>query len=333
VGTTAVVWFGFVDPAGANAPTVKTSCVGGQSVLTVEVRDYNGRVTNTVNVLDGQRVLDSQRFGSSYKNSFIRPGNVEHSYRVVVKAGNDRTGDQGFSFDRSVPQQVCAEVPPTTTTTSTQAQRTAPSFRTTAPPTTTTTTSTTVPTTTTTRVTPPPVTTTTTTSSAVTTTTTTVAQRPPAEQPGQGTQPPGQDKPEEPPSTSVTTKFLPPLVPPLVSLIEPPSAETVRTSDGSAPAPTGKSSSSSSTSTSSSSAGDGRGPQGGETSRGTSSSPVSTPRGTTEDNVLVIADDTDLPTTGASIAIPLLFGLCMLTAGGVVVFSMRNPRKRGKHAA
>lgn len=317
VGTTAVVWFGFVDPAGANAPTVKASCVGGQSVLTVEVRDYSGRVTNTVSVLDGRRVLDSQRFGSSYKNSFIRPGNVEHSYRVVVKAGNDRTGDQGFSFDRTVPQQECARVPPTTTTT--QAERPAPSFRTTAP-TTTTVPTTTVPTTTTTRVTPPPVTT--------TTTTTAVAQRPPANQPGQGTEPPGQDKPEKPPTT---TKTLPPLVPPLVSLIEPPSAETERTSTGSESAPTGKPSSSSSPA--SSSPGDGRGPQRGETSRGTSSSPATGSGETTKDNALVIADDTDLPTTGASIALPLLFGLCLLTAGGVVVFSMRNPRKRGRHAA
>src|SRR3954469_15754481 len=90
VGTTAVVWFGFVDPAGANAPTVKASCVGGQSVLTVEIRDYSSRVSNTVSVQDNQQVLDNRRFGSSYRNSFIRPGNVEHVYRVVVSAGNDR---------------------------------------------------------------------------------------------------------------------------------------------------------------------------------------------------------------------------------------------------
>ncbi len=326
VGTTAVVWFGFVDPAGANAPTVKASCVGGQSVLTVEVHDYNGRVTNTVSVLDNQRVLDSRRFGSSYENSFIRPGNVAHAYRVVVKAGNDRTGDQGFSFDRTVPQPACAQVAPTTTTPSRQRSiPSAPSFP--APPSTrtttpTTTTTTTAPTTTTTHVTPPPVTTTTTTTTtSAVTTTTTEAQQPPAQ--------------EETTSKTVTTKVLPPLVPPLVSLVEPPSAQAEKTSTGSETTPGSRTSSPSRASSSqvSSSAVEGRGPVGGSTTSSTPSFPLTTPAGTSEENVLVVADDTNLPTTGASIAIPLLFGLCMLTAGGVVVFSMRTPHKRGRHAA
>lgn len=316
VGTTAVVWFGFVDPAGADAPTVKANCVGGQSVLTVEIRGYDSRVANTVTVLDGGRVLDGERFGSSYRNSFIRPGNAAHSYRVGVRAGNDRTGDQGFSFDRTVSQPPCEQVAPTPTRRSTTSppSSTTTATRTSAPKTTST-----APTTTT-HTTTPPVTTTTT---AAVTTTTPAVPEPPVEQPGRGTEPPGRNGPT---STALPTSALPSLAPPLVSLVEPP---TARTSVGSETPPGSRTSAV--TSTSSSVPGDGRGPVGGET-RGTTSERAA---GTTtsEDGVLVVADDTDLPTTGASIAIPLLFGLCVLTAGGVVVFSTRNPRKRGRHAA
>jgi hypothetical protein len=293
--------------------------VGGQSVLTVEVRDYNGRVTNTVTVQDNQKVLDSKQFGTEYRNSFIRPGNTEHVYRVVVRAGDDRTGDQGFSFERTVPQPACAQAAPTAVWQQQQwpagqlpsmprlpgtPAPTKPPTTTTVPPTTT------VPTTTTTV---PPVVTTTTTAEVTTTTT-------------EAHEPPGQNKPEETTSVELTTKFLPALVPPLVSLIEPPVAEVETTSTGSAATPT------SGTSTSSA-ATPKRGDQGAATPRSTPSFPVTTPTATTKKNVVVVADDTNLPTTGASIAIPLLFGLCMLTAGGVVVFSMRTPRKRGKHAA
>ena len=329
VGTTAVVWFGFVDPAGANAPTVKASCVGGQSVLTVEVRDYNGRVTNTVSVQDNQQVLDEQRFGTSYRNSFIRPGNVEHLYRVVVSAGNDRTGDQGFSFVRSVPQPVCAQA----TITQTQAKESpifgipmmpmfpAPSAKAT--------TTTTLPTTTTT--TPPPVTTTTTTKAVVPPPPPPVVAAPPVET--------GSSTSSETTTTTttttttLTTKFLPPLVPPLVSLIEPPSIASEKVTSGSAVTPTSGSSSTTSGSSSASSPSTRDSSAGASGTGGTSSSPTTSPGTTSRSNVLVIADDKNLPTTGASVALPLLFGLCLLTAGGVVVFSMRNPRKRGKHAA
>jgi LPXTG-motif cell wall-anchored protein len=324
VGTTAVVWFGFVDPAGANAPTVKASCVGGQSVLTVEVRDYDGRVTNTVSVQDNQRVLDNQRFKSSYRNSFIRPGNVEHVYRVVVSAGNDRTGDQGFSFVRSVPQPVCEQA----TITQTRAQEPPifgipmmPMFPAPSAKTTTTTT-------------PPPVTTTTTPPPPPPITTTTTAVVPPAAPPVV-VEPPARTGSSESTSsgtsssetTTTTTKFLPALVPPLVSLIEPPSVASAEVTSGSARTPAGGSSSSASSSTR------GTAPAGASGASGTSSSSTTAPEGTSKSNVLVIADDTTLPTTGASVALPLLFGLCLLTAGGVVVFSMRTTRKRGRHAA
>jgi LPXTG-motif cell wall-anchored protein len=49
--------------------------------------------------------------------------------------------------------------------------------------------------------------------------------------------------------------------------------------------------------------------------------------------IVAVGNGGNLPNTGASIAIPLLFGLCLVTAGGVVIFSMRTPRKRGRHAA
>ena len=328
VGTTAVVWFGFVDPAGANAPTVKASCVGGQSVLTVEVRDYNGRVTNTVSVQDNQQVLDEQRFGTSYRNSFIRPGNVEHLYRVVVSAGNDRTGDQGFSFVRSVPQPVCAQA----TITQTQAKESpifgipmmpmfpAPSAKAT--------TTTPLPTTTTT--TPPPVTTTTTTKAVVPPPPPPVVAAPPAET---GSSTSSETTTTTTTTTTLTTKFLPPLVPPLVSLIEPPSIASEKVTSGSAVTPTSGSSSTTSGSSSASSPSTRDSSAGASGTGGTSSSPTTSPGTTSRSDVLVVADDKNLPTTGASVALPLLFGLCLLTAGGVVVFSMRNPRKRGKHAA
>ncbi|MEO6087603.1 MAG: hypothetical protein ABIQ18_31285 [Umezawaea sp.] len=311
VGTTAVVWFGFVDPAGAYAPTVKASCVGGQSVLTVEVRDYNGRVTNTVNVQDNQKVLDSRAFGTAYRNSFIRPGNVNHVYHVVVRAGNDRTGDQGFSFERSVPQPACAQSAPAPAAMQPQQwpnQRQFFPVMPSAPRTTT-------PTTTVPQETAKPVVTTT---STKVTTTTTEAHEPPGQTKTEET------KTEETSSAALTTQFLPALVPPLVSLIEPPTAGTETTSTGSASTPTSPN----------------RGNQGAATPRSTPSFPITTPEAATKSeeatkthNVMVLADDTDLPTTGASVAIPLLFGLCMLTAGGVVVFSMRSPRKRGRHSA
>jgi LPXTG-motif cell wall-anchored protein len=53
---------------------------------------------------------------------------------------------------------------------------------------------------------------------------------------------------------------------------------------------------------------------------------------TTTKAFVPVGNETNLPNTGASIAIPALVGLCLLTAGGMVLFSARQ-RKRGRHAA
>ncbi|WNV84116.1 hypothetical protein [Umezawaea sp. Da 62-37] len=329
IGTTAVVWFGFVDPADAHTPTVKTSCVDGRAVLVVEVRDYNGRVTNTIGVADGGQTLENRAFGSSYRNAWSRSGTAAHQYRVVVRAGDDRTGDKGFSFERTVQQPPCPQGAAASQTRTGQSPVFGfPWASTSTPASTTATTTTTLPTTTTTTPPPPPPPVVT---SSSTTTTTTSSAPPVVVEPPAGSAAPTT-------ATGTSTSFA--LVPPLVSLVEPPVIGSERTSTGSETAPgsssstsTGSSTSASSTSASStgSSSSSAEEIPGTSTTRGTTSSPAST--STTRSDVVVIADDKNLPTTGASVAIPLLFGLCLFTAGGVVVFSMRGPRKRGKHAA
>ncbi|PRY34564.1 hypothetical protein [Umezawaea tangerina] len=302
IGTTAVVWFGFVDPADAHTPTVKTSCVDGRAVLVVEVRDYDSRVTNTIAVADGSDTLENRTFGASYRNAWSRSGTAAHQYRVVVRAGDDRTGDKGFSFERTVQQAPCAQAA--------QARQTSFGFPWAAPSTTTTTTRTT---TTTPPPPPPPVVT-----SSSTTTTTTTTSAPPVV-----VEPPAGSGAAETTTTTARTSTSFALVPPLVSLVGPPELGTERTSTGSEAPPS--SSSSTSTTTPAGTTSDT------STTSSTPSFPTSTP--TTRSDVSVLADDRNLPTTGASVAMPLLFGLCLFTAGGVVVFSMRGQRKRGKHAA
>jgi LPXTG-motif cell wall-anchored protein len=132
---------GFSGIASAHTPKLSAECKGDTTTLTVKLESYNGQKKNTVKVSDNGTTLDDVTFKTSYDNKWGVPGNVDHSFTVKVVAGDDKTGEKGFSFEKTLDVKACV-TPPTTTTTTT-----------TVPPTTTTTTEV-PPTTTTTEVAP-----------------------------------------------------------------------------------------------------------------------------------------------------------------------------------
>ena len=260
VGTTAVVWFAFVNPAGAHTPTVKATCVRGQAVLVVELRNYSDRAANYIGIEDGTTRLEAKKFSRDYQGMWARPGETAHEFKIAVRASDDLTGDRGFSFAKTVRLPACE-----------QAATKLPI--TTKPP----------------ILEPVPTTTTEPSTSRTehTTTTTTPSSSHPLLPPAL---PPAQDKNKETTSVGSAT---------------PPSSETATATPVTTTTTT--------------------------TSRTTPSFPVGT--STSRATIIAIGNGSNLPNTGASIAIPLLVGLCLVTAGGVVMVSMRTPRKRGRHAA
>lgn len=125
---------GFAGIASAHTPNIKAECKGETTVLKVRLDSYNARETNTVDVTDGDATLDSAEFGTNYDKKFEVAGDVDHSFTVTVVAGDDKSGDRGWSFTKTLDVKACVTPPETTTTTEAP-----PETTTEAPPTTTTT--------------------------------------------------------------------------------------------------------------------------------------------------------------------------------------------------
>ncbi|MFJ3709840.1 LAETG motif-containing sortase-dependent surface protein [Streptomyces sp. NPDC090053] len=108
-------------PAQAHAPAWSVSC----SEVTVDLKAYNAKVTNTVTVsVDGKDILPTQEFGSSFSKTLPLAEHTEKlSVHLVVKAGDS----QQFSLDETKTAPVCdTPKPPVTPTPSDTPSKPAP---------------------------------------------------------------------------------------------------------------------------------------------------------------------------------------------------------------
>lgn len=137
----ALTWLGLIGPADAHQGAVTAACVDGDSVLTINLTNYNTDGVNTIAATDGALPLAMTTFGATYQHSFTLPGDVAHTYTVTVHAFDDPNGAKGFTFTDTAATPDCT----TTTTTTPSTTTTTPSTTTTAPSTTTMTTTTPVP--------------------------------------------------------------------------------------------------------------------------------------------------------------------------------------------
>jgi LPXTG-motif cell wall-anchored protein len=120
---------GFAGTASAHKPSVTAECKGANTTLTVTLVAYDGSKKNTVKITDGDTVLDEAQFKDHYTPApFVKAGDVKHTFTVVVKAGDDPTGNRGFSFTTQKVVEACVTPPPpdTKTTTTTTTTVTAP---------------------------------------------------------------------------------------------------------------------------------------------------------------------------------------------------------------
>ncbi|MFE3492991.1 LAETG motif-containing sortase-dependent surface protein [Streptomyces sp. NPDC059175] len=93
-------------PASAHTPLWTVTC----SEVTIDLKAYNNKVTNTVTVtVDGKDLLPTKEFGRTFHDTIKLP---EHQsvaqVRLVVKAGD---GDR-FSHDETKSSPVCESTPP-----------------------------------------------------------------------------------------------------------------------------------------------------------------------------------------------------------------------------
>lgn len=93
-------------PASAHTPLWTVTC----SEVTVDLKAYNDKVTNTVTItVDGKDVLPAKEFGSAFHDTLKLP---EHKsvaqVRLVVKAGDG----ERFSHDETKSSPVCESTPP-----------------------------------------------------------------------------------------------------------------------------------------------------------------------------------------------------------------------------
>ena len=137
-------------PAEAHTPSLTTGCVDGQTTLTVDLKDYNGSHANTVSVTvqaagaaTATTLADKKTFQDSYHATFndakTIPSDVAETFVVTVKAWDDASGKNGWSFTKTVSAKACVHSTPPPTTTTTTTTSTTATTTTTAPATTTTT--------------------------------------------------------------------------------------------------------------------------------------------------------------------------------------------------
>lgn len=110
---------GFAGVASAHTPHLSAECKGETTTLKVKLDSYNAKKTNTIKITDGGTTLDSGEFKSSYDKKFDVPGNVDHSFTVKVVAGDDLSGKEGWSFEKTLDVKACVAPPTSTTTTTT----------------------------------------------------------------------------------------------------------------------------------------------------------------------------------------------------------------------
>jgi LPXTG-motif cell wall-anchored protein len=129
---------GFTGVASAHTPKLSAECKGETTTLNVNLKDYNGQHANTIKVTDGNTTLAEGEFKASYSKKFEVAGNVDHKFLVSVKAWDDKSGRNGWSFDKTLEIKACVTTPPssseTTTTTTTTEETTPPSSSETTPP-------------------------------------------------------------------------------------------------------------------------------------------------------------------------------------------------------
>jgi hypothetical protein len=119
----AVALIALAVPASAHTPEAKSDCAkNGEATLIIHLKDYNGKKTNTVEVLEGeQSVFAATEFGTKFDKVLKFDGSVAHNWIVRVKAGDDPYGKEGWTKDIAVQSTVC-EQPPTSSSSSQPSQ-------------------------------------------------------------------------------------------------------------------------------------------------------------------------------------------------------------------
>lgn len=121
-------------PASAHTPDAKADCVKDKAVLTINLK-YYAEKGNKILVKDGDTVLEEKTFGENYKKDFTLPGDVEHTFTVVVKASDNSKYDwkKSLETEKCVAPTSSVTIPPSQTSSSVPV----PSSETTTPSTTT----------------------------------------------------------------------------------------------------------------------------------------------------------------------------------------------------
>ncbi|MGH2512071.1 MAG: hypothetical protein ACRDGQ_05240 [Candidatus Limnocylindrales bacterium] len=101
--------------ATAHNPNASLSCNDGTPTLTIDLTEYEAGYTNTVSAsIDGTSVLAATTFATDYSNSFDAGSPyVSHTAQVVVAAGDDPTGSEGWSKTINLQSPACLEPTPT----------------------------------------------------------------------------------------------------------------------------------------------------------------------------------------------------------------------------
>lgn len=139
-GTAVLASLALSTPAWAHTPTVEVNCVGENSVLTVELKNYNtqkGKNSLTV-VIDGAEVKKQSFDWGVAKETWTRDSKTKHTFKVTVIASDDPNGFQknpDWSKEYDLSNETCLPKTPTSSSTSpTPSSPEVPSSSVTPPP-------------------------------------------------------------------------------------------------------------------------------------------------------------------------------------------------------
>jgi hypothetical protein len=153
IGSAAAVAIGaallLAAPADAHTPNLTAACVGEQTTLTIDLKDYNGshpnKVSATVKAAGAAKATSlvetsfQDKYHATFNDAKAIRSDVAETFTVTVQAWDDANGKNGWSFSKTLTAAACQKTtpPPTDTTTSTTTTTTTVVTTTTAPATTT----------------------------------------------------------------------------------------------------------------------------------------------------------------------------------------------------
>jgi hypothetical protein len=97
--------------ATAHTSDIAVSCPDGRTTFTVHLTNYAGE-SNSLLITGDDATLAATHFAAEFRLERAFDGAIDHTFTVMLKAGDDPSGMHGWSFVRKIDAPRCTAAPP-----------------------------------------------------------------------------------------------------------------------------------------------------------------------------------------------------------------------------